>query len=163
MLQAFGAWLENTAVSQYISVSTWAFPTIESLHVLFLVTVVGSIVIVDLRLLGLASADSRVTRLSVNVLPITWTAFLGALITGSLLFSSKASAYLANGPFRAKMILMAVAGVNMVVFHILTYRSVADWDDRRITPPPARIAGLLSLLFWIGIVACGRWIGFTVR
>jgi hypothetical protein len=51
----------------------------------------------------------------------------------------------------------------MVVFHFVTYRSVGVWDKEPAAPPAARLAGCLSLLFWIGVVACGRWIGFTVR
>lgn len=163
ILQTFCEWLENTAPAQFISGSTWAFPTIESIHVLMLVLVVGSIAIVDLRLLGLASNHRKVSALSDDVLPITWTAFALALITGGLLFSSKATHYLANWPFRFKMALLLAAGVNMALFHVLTYRGVGDWDDLKVTPRAARLAGLLSLTFWVGVVVFGRWIGFTVR
>jgi hypothetical protein len=163
MLQMFCAWLENGAVGQFISGSTWAFPTIESIHVLVLVMVVGSIAIVDLRLVGVASRNRSVSQLSNDVLPITWVAFALALITGGLLFISKATHYLGNWPFRLKMALLLLAGVNMLLFHFLTYRSVDKWDSDRITPAAARVAGALSLVFWIGVVAFGRWIGFTVR
>jgi len=162
-LQSFCQWLENTAVAQFISGSTWAFPTVETVHVLVLVIVVGSIAIVDLRLLGVASNNRPVSQLSDDVLPITWTAFVLALITGGLLFSSKATHYLANWPFRFKMMLLAMAGLNMLLFHFLTYRGVSAWDEQRVTPHAARIAGFLSLLFWTGVVVFGRWIGFTVR
>jgi hypothetical protein len=97
------------------------------------------------------------------VLPVTWGAFLGALISGLLLFSSKATHYLADAPFRFKMICLALAGLNMLIFHFLTYSDVQKWDDEVVTPKAARIAGLLSLIFWIGVVAFGRWIGFTVK
>ena len=162
-LVSFCTWLENTDLGMYISGSTWAFPTIESIHVFFLVIVVGTVAIVDLRLLGVASRNRSVSKLSNDVLPVTWVSFLGALITGSLLFSSKATHYLADGPFRFKMICMALAGLNMLIFHFLTYRDVHNWDDDTITPKAARIAGALSLVFWIGVVAFGRWIGFTVK
>ncbi len=163
ILNAFCAWLENTPLGMFIAGSTWAFPTIESIHVLFLVIVVGTIAIVDLRLLGVASRNRSVSQLSNDVLPITWVAFVCALITGGLMFSSKATHYLANWPFRIKMILLMLAGLNMLAFHFLTYRDVKRWDDAVITPAAARLAGLLSLTFWIGVVVFGRWIGFTVR
>jgi uncharacterized membrane protein len=163
VLIAICTWLENTPVGMFISGSTWAFPTIESIHVFFLVIVVGTIAIVDLRLIGVASKNRSVSQLSNDVLPLTWGAFVMALITGGLLFSSKATHYLANWPFRFKMCLLVLAGLNMVIFHFLTYRDVKKWDDDVVTPTAARIAGALSLCFWIGVVAFGRWIGFTVK
>ncbi len=163
MLMSFAAWLENTPLGMFISGSTWAFPTIESIHVFFLVIVVGTVAIVDLRLLGVASRNRSISQLSNDVLPITWTCFVGALITGLLMFASKGTHYLANWPFRFKMICLALAGLNMMIFHFMTYRDVKRWDDDVITPAAARLAGALSLAFWIGVVAFGRWIGFTVR
>ncbi len=163
MLFLLCQWAENTTIGKFVSESTWAFPTIETVHVFFLVIVVGTIAIVDLRLLGVASRNRSVSQLSNDVLPVTWACFVGALITGSLLFSSKATHYLANWPFKLKMILLLAAGVNMLIFHFLTYRDVDKWDHQEITPRAARLAGTLSLLFWIGVVAFGRWIGFTVR
>jgi hypothetical protein len=163
ILVSFCTWLENTGLGMFISGSTWAFPTIESIHVFFLVIVVGTVAIVDLRLLGVASRNRSVSKLSNDVLPVTWGAFLGALISGLLLFSSKATHYLADAPFRFKMICLVLAGLNMLIFHFLTYSDVQKWDDEAVTPKAARIAGLLSLIFWIGVVAFGRWIGFTVK
>ncbi len=163
MLLAFCQWVEASVVGQFISGSTWAFPTIESIHVFFLVIVVGTVAIVDLRLLGVASRNRSVSRLSNDVLPVTWGAFVMALITGGLLFTSRATHYLANWEFCAKMVMLLLAGANMLLFHFLTYRDVERWDNDAITPVAARVAGALSLLFWIAVVVLGRWIGFTVQ
>jgi uncharacterized membrane protein len=163
VLQSFCEWLQNTAVGSFISASTWAFPTIETIHVFALVIVVGTIAIVDLRLLSVASRNRSVSQLSNDVLPITWSAFCLAVLTGGLMFSSKAVEYLANWPFRIKMVLLALAGLNMLLFHFMTYRSVHKWDEAERAPSAARLAGALSLTFWIGVVVFGRWIGFTVR
>jgi uncharacterized membrane protein len=163
VLQSFCEWLQNTAVGSFISGSTWAFPTIETIHVFALVIVVGTIAIVDLRLLSVASRNRSVSQLSNDVLPITWSAFCLAAVSGGLMFSSKAVSYLANWPFRIKMVLLVLAGLNMLYFHFMTYRTVHKWDDADRAPSAARLAGALSLTFWIGVVVFGRWIGFTVR
>ena len=162
-LQSFAEWLQNTPIGSFISASTWAFPTIETIHVFALVIVVGTIAIVDLRLLGVASRNRSVSQLSNDVLPVTWGAFCLAALTGGLLFTSKAVEYLANWPFRIKMALLVLAGLNMLIFHFMTYRTVHQWDDAGRAPSAARLAGALSLAFWIFVVVCGRWIGFTVR
>ncbi len=137
------------------------FPWIESVHVLAIVLVVGTIAIVDLRLLGVASTDKPVSRIGAQVLPLTWSAFGLAVITGLLLFSSSASTYAANWPFRLKMLALALAGANMALFHTTAYRGIGVWDAHRQPPSAVKLHAGLSLGFWIGVIAFGRWIGFT--
>ncbi len=153
--------LEAAPFAKAIRSNGLLFPWIESVHVLAIVLVVGTISIVDLRLLGWRSADRPVTWTAGQVLPYTWGAFVVAVTTGFLLFSSSATTYAVNWPFRLKMLCLAAAGVNMAVFHLTGYRSVRWWDERRQPPFAAKLQGGLSLCFWIGVVAFGRWIGFT--
>jgi hypothetical protein len=122
--------------------------------------VIGSIIRVDLRLLGRSDRDRPFSELSAEMLPWTWTAFLATAVAGALLFSSKAVIYYGNIPFRLKMLLLVLAGLNMLWFHWIGARNAASWDLGH-TPLAARIAGGLSLMLWTGIVAAGRWIGFT--
>ena len=152
--------IQGSAVGTTIAESSWIFPTVETTHVFALTMVIGSIGMMDLRLLGLAGRKHAVTQLASDILPWTWGAFVLAAISGSLLFTSAATTYWTNPFFRIKMVLMALAGLNMLVFHVLTWRSVHEWDQDTPTPRNAKIAGLLSLIFWVGVVACGRWIGF---
>jgi len=125
--------------------------------------VVGSILVLDLRLLGFASVGRPVSRLANAILPVTWGAFAIAATSGFLLFISNASKYLANGYFDAKLILICVAGLNMIVFHAIGARDMPQWESRGQPPLPARAAGALSILLWIAVVTCGRWIGFTMQ
>jgi hypothetical protein len=161
-LQTFWDSLEASPVGAFIASSAWAFPTIESVHVIALVTVVGTVTIMDLRLLGLASGSWKVTQLSHDTLRWTWIGFLVAAITGTLLFVSKAHIYAREPWFIGKLTLIALAGVNMAVFHVLTWKSVAKWDSARSGPTAAKVAGGLSLLCWVLAVFFGRWIGFTL-
>jgi hypothetical protein len=156
-------WLQATAVATTISENEILFPWIESIHVLAIVLVVGTISIVDLRLLGVASRDRAVSRLMVDVLPYTWGAFAVAAITGSLMFSSDAVHYAHNFYFRGKLLLLALAGLNMAVFHLVGIGDVGRWGAGGPTPIAARVAAAISLLVWIAVVAFGREIGFTMH
>jgi hypothetical protein len=155
--------LYDSAVGSGIRESGVLFPSIESIHVLMATTVVGSIAIVDLRLIGYASHRRGARQLILDLLPFTWAAFALAAVTGSLLFTSNAVGYAANTQFLSKMCLLVLAGINMAIFHMTAYRRIGEWDDALPPPRSARIAGATSLTLWIAIVFLGRWIGFTVQ
>ena len=154
--------LEASAVGQYIASSAWAFPTLETLHVISIVTVVGTVAVMDLRLLNAASNECAVTEMSEDTLRWTWAAFVLAMITGGLLFVSKATSYMVNPFFLWKMVLIACAGVNMAIFNFFTWRTVHKWDAGCAVPAPGKLAGALSLGFWIAVVFVARAIGFTL-
>jgi hypothetical protein len=153
--------LQASRPAQLISGSTWLFPALETLHVFALAIVAGSILVVDLRLLGVASRNRRVTALTEELLPWTWGAFVAAVVTGTLLFISRAADYAAVSYFNIKFVLMALAGLNMLWFHMSTYRRVGGWDLGP-TPAAAKLSGLLSLVFWTLIIVCGRRVGFLI-
>jgi hypothetical protein len=157
-------WLEATTIASAIGENEILFPWIESVHVLAIVLVFGTISIVDLRLLGFASLDLPVRRVMRDVIPYTWGAFTIAAITGSLMFASDAVHYAHNRLFQAKLVLLALAGLNMGLFHLIGVRDIERWDSKAgPTPKAARIAAAFSLLLWIGVVALGRGIGFTMH
>jgi hypothetical protein len=153
--------IESLSLAASIRENDVLFPWIESVHVLAVVTVVGVISLVDLRLVGVPSHHLSIRRVMRELLPLAWGAFLIAALTGSLLFASHALAYSQKLPFLIKMALLLAAGANMALFHLVTFRSVESWDEALVTPLGARLAGALSLCLWIGIVVCGRWIGFV--
>lgn len=154
-------WLQDSAVGVLIRESSIAFPLIESIHVLALTLVVGSIVMVDLRLLGVSARKHSISKLSHEVLPITWICFAVAVLSGSLLFAGKALEYMHNFFFLGKMVLMFLAGVNMLIFHLIVWKGVKNWDVDTPTPLTAKLSGALSLAFWAAVIVFGRWIGFT--
>ena len=154
--------IEYSTLGTTIAESTWMFPTIETLHVIALVTVIGTIALVDLRLIGVKGHALRVSQLAKDTLPWTWGAFALAAITGLLLFVSKASSYMINPWFLAKLAMLALAGLNMMYFHMTTWRTVEHWELDPSFPTEAKVAGWLSLVFWLIVVFCGRMIGFTL-
>jgi hypothetical protein len=154
--------IEYSSIGVTIAESTWMFPTLETLHVIALVTVLGMIAIVDLRLIGVASRQLAVTKLSRDTLPWVWGAFALAVVTGVGLFVSKATSYVANPYFLWKMAMLALAGLNMMYFNFMTSRTVEHWDLDPSVPFAAKLAGALSLIFWVLVVFFGRAIGFTL-
>lgn len=153
--------LADSQVGTTIAESSWIFPALEVLHVIGLAIVVGTIAVVDLRLLSLASKHRSVRELTDETLPYTYAGFAIALTSGVLMFISNAVTYFENTPFRVKLILLAVAGINIVFFHYVTYRNVETWDRDTRTPAAAQAAGAMSLLTWVVIVGLGRWIAFV--
>jgi hypothetical protein len=162
-LQDFISYFENSALADNIRENDVLFPFIESVHVVVICLVVGSILAVDLRLLGLASLQRSVSRVASGILPLTWAAFAVAVASGGLLFISNATKYMGNGYFIAKILLICAAGLNMAMFHALSSKDLPRWENEARLPLPARLAGGLSILLWVSVVACGRWIGFTMQ
>ena len=162
-LEPFLQSLQDSGLATAIREGESLFPWIECAHVLALSLVLGSIAIVDLRLLGLASRDRTVAQTMAAVLPVTWTAFVFVVLTGGLMFTSNATVYAHNFYFQIKMALIALAGMNMTLFHLFLSRGVDGWQTPALTPLRARFVGALSLCLWIAIAAFGRWIGFTLN
>jgi hypothetical protein len=156
------AWLQSTSLAVYIHKTAWLFTTIELVHVIAISLVIGTIAIVDLRLLGIASATRPFTELARLVLPWTWIAFAIAATAGSLLFISQASEYFVNAMFWRKMVFMAFAGINMLIFELVTVRGVQQWDRKPTPPATARLAGGISLTCWVMVVVFGRLTGFAM-
>ena len=162
-LQSVFDWLQSWPISEGIRQSSWMFPAFESVHVIAITLVVGSVMVVDLRVLGLNSMGRAVSAMSWEVLPWTWAMFAIALVSGAFMFAAKATTYFNDTPFRLKMLLMAAAGLNMMFFHFVPLKSIREWD-RDVQPPAiAKISCGLSLALWVLVVTMGRWIGFTVE
>ena len=159
-LYAISAWLEQTSMGDSIKNSSWQFPIIETVHIFGIVLIVGATSILDMRLLGLTLRDKPVSKLAKRLLPWAWGGFLLMVITGILLYSSEATKMFDNLGFRIKMVLIVLAGLNALLFHVIVYQSVGKWENDRVAPLSARAAGLCSIVLWFGIVAAGRWIAY---
>ena len=157
----FWMWLEGLPLAEHIGF-TWWFPFLESIHVLAVGFLVGSILMVDLRLLGLAALSCPASRMTRELLPWTWAAFCLAIVTGFSLFMTRASVYIENPAFQTKLMLLFLAGAKMALFQFWTFRDIEDWDEAAVTPVAARVAGATSLLLWAGVVLAGRWIGHSI-
>lgn len=137
----------------------WLYPIVEIIHISGFVVLVGSIAMLDLRLLGL-SRRLPVRELARHVLP--WT--LGALVliipTGLLMFMTHATDFLTNRAFQLKLLLIMIAGINAAIFHMGAFRSAGQWDARAAPPVSARLHAGFSLMLWFGVIACGRLLAY---
>src|SRR5215831_19368096 len=160
-ISTFLASLESSGIANRIRDSLYIFPLIEATHVVGLSMVFGTIAIIDLRLLGVASTRRSFRRMASDILKWTWAAFLVTAVTGSLMFITNAGVYYHNFFFRTKMVMLALAGINMLVFELSAGRTIHRWDKAPSAPMMGRAMAVLSLVIWITIIFLGRWIGFT--
>jgi len=154
-------YLEATGLATKIRDSLFLFPLIESTHVLGLALVFGTIAIIDLRLLGIASTERSFQRMASDILKWTWGAFALTAVTGALMFITNASVYYHNFFFRTKMVLLVLTGINMLCFELTAGRTIHGWDQAPSAPRAGKAVAVLSLTLWIGIICVGRMIGFT--
>lgn len=160
-LASIAADIEASGLAEWMRNSLKALPIIEAVHVMAVALVFGTILIVDLRLLGIPHTRRPITRVEEELIWLTWVGFAVAVVTGILLFVVNATTYFDNTAFRFKLLALLGAGVNMAIFQYVTFRGVAAWDQNTLPPPAARLAGVLSIALWTGVIFLGRWIGFT--
>jgi len=160
-MSALLASLQGSSLAGAIRDSLLLFPLLESAHVLGLALVFGSIAVIDLRLLGLASRGRSFRRMASDILKWTWGAFAVTAVTGALMFVTNATVYFHNTPFRVKMVLLVLAGLNMLVFELTAGRTIHRWDEAPAAPPIGKAVATLSIVLWIAVIVAGRVIGFT--
>jgi hypothetical protein len=155
-------WLQNTSLSTSIKQSDLLFPLIEGSHILALSLSVGLIVILDLRFLGLAFPGEPVSRIMKQVMPWSLFGFAVMSITGLLLFMTQAEKAYGNTFFRVKLLLLLLAGLNALYYQLRFYPKMREWDTALRTPVGVRVCAVLSLVFWVGVIACGRTMAYEI-
>ncbi|MDX2217430.1 MAG: DUF6644 family protein [Burkholderiales bacterium] len=146
-------------VTALMKSSTWLFPAVETVHILGFALLAGSIVIFDLRVLGL-NRGLPLTLLARHILPWTLVGGLVAVMSGALLFAAQIDEMLGNRLFIAKIALLSLAACNAAYFHSVPWMKVADWDRDQPAPRDARISAGISILLWVSIIFCGRFIAY---
>jgi len=156
---AWLVWLETSALAMAMRQWQWLYPIVEILHILGFVLVVGGAFFFDLRLLG-RGRGLAVSGLAAHLLTWARAGFLLVLPTGFMMFTAHATEFAGNPAFRLKLILIASALLNAAAFHRWPFRSVLRWDVGLGTPAWARLAAVLSVVCWIGAIACGRLLAY---
>ena len=156
---AWLVWLETTALAGAMRHWLWLYPIVEIAHIIGFVVLVGAAVMFDLRLLGVSPAlpTSAMAR---HHLPWARVALLLVIPSGLMMFMAHATEFAENPAFRLKLILLAAAGLNALFFHRGVFRSVAGWEVDTGVPVKARVAAVLSLVLWAGVISCGRLLAY---
>lgn len=155
-------WLETTALGAIARESLYGFQILVAVHILGLIWSVGMLLWVDLRMIGAGFASRPLSELYRRLSPWFLAGFAVMFISGGALFAGFATSAYANGYFRVKLVLLVLAGLNVLGYHLLTRRTAADWDAARRPPAPVRLAGWVSIVVWTGVILAGRMISYTM-
>ncbi len=151
--------IEASALGEAMRKWLWLYPSVEIVHIAGIALLVGSIVILDLRLLGL-SRSLPVRRLAAHILPWSAASFVLIVPSGLAMFVAHAGDLISNPVFAVKICLILLAGANAGIFHAGVFRGAGEWDVDVMPPAAARIAAGVSLLLWISVIACGRLLAY---
>jgi Family of unknown function (DUF6644) len=160
---SFCRWLADTALSTYIKESLWGFQIIVGIHIVALTLSVGTIIWFDLRLLGASLPGTAASKVYRQLIPIAAIGFVVMFTTGALLFVAYPVEAYHNVFFRTKIAVIALAGINALVYHLFSERKAEQIErETGVLPRGARIAGGLSLVLWTTVILCGRMISYTL-
>jgi len=155
---AFVLAIYDSAIATSIRESDYLFPILQTFHALGVMLMVGSIGVLDLRIMGALLKARPAAQVGGALLPLTWIGFAVMLFSGGLLLAAQVGRIYGNDFLRIKLALLLAAGLNGLVFHLTTYRSIDQWGDA--APVSAKAAAALSLALWAAIVITGRYIAY---
>jgi hypothetical protein len=150
-LHDFGEWMEHLSWIAYLSNTAWLYSSVSVVHYFTLFVLVGTSVLVDLRILGWAARTQPVAKFAAQVFPWTWTAFWLAILSGFLMFTTDAGDFLPDPIFRIKMAVIFLA----VIFVIIVQRNIPRWGELPSMPAGAKTVALISLILWLGAILAG--------
>jgi hypothetical protein len=150
------AWIEASGLATALQSIPWGFPIAEALHFVGLCLLMGSLAVIDLRLLGFTTAMSA--RAVHQLLPWAWIGFGINAITGLFFFLSNPSFYYPNTSFRIKLVLILLAGANALWFELTVNRNLDRWPEGSDFPTEVKVMASSSLVLWIAVICFGRFI-----
>lgn len=161
-IHSFCVWLNATPWSVAIREGDYAFPIIETIHIIGLAFSVGTIMWVDLRFLGLAMTDEPAADVIEQLEPYAMAGFVIMFVSGALLFLSEPLKCYTTLAFRLKAIMLVLASVNIMYFwRSSAYKNITEWDQvHGGVPWQGKLVGAASLFLWFGIIIAGRWTAY---
>jgi len=153
----FFEWSDNLWIGRAIAGTTWAFPLIETIHILALTVMYGAMILIDLRLVGLGMRRQSLNLLTKDLEPYMTWGLIVMLVSGFLLFTSEAMKSFDNEGFKLKMEILVPA----VIFQFTLFRRVTRQDDGKRSQSLGWLVSMMSAVLWLGVGVAGRAIGFV--
>jgi hypothetical protein len=160
-LDSFCDQLSATPLSQAIQTTDWVIPAVQTVHIIAVATVITSILMVDLRLMGFAARTQPIAAVANRYLPPVWYALPVLLVTGTTLIIAEPSRSLQNWVFILKMSLLLLAAGVTLICQLPLRKDAGYWDESASRRRKVRLIGFLSLPLWIAILFAGRWIAYV--
>jgi hypothetical protein len=166
-LRSVFEWVDTFESSIWLREAAYSYPVLLTAHVVTMSLFAGLIIMMDLRLVGWGNVRTPISQLQKRLFSWQMLGFGSNAVSGLILVYSQPMRYYGKIFFWIKMGLVLLAGVNAIVFHLTTYRSVEQWDNDRVLPSAARMAGFFGLFLWIAVIVFGRltpynWIDYLM-
>lgn len=158
MLDSVCVWIDGTPLSQLIQHTPWIVPAVQTAHILAIAALMACMLMIHLRLIGIAGHDQTLARVCARFTPVMGWALLVLLASGTLLIAGEPARALNNSIFQIKMLLVALAVIVTLLITVPLKNNPAHWDGRAGT---ATLLALLGASLWVTIVFAGRWIAYT--
>jgi len=157
MLNSACVWIDSTALSQGIQNAAWVVPTVQTVHILAIAALMGSMLMINLRLVGIGSRDQTLAQVSGRFSPVIWWALPVLLFTGAILITGEPARALKNSIFQLKMLLV-IGAILVTLFCIVPLKkNPSHWEGRGGF---GMLVALVSVSLWVGIIFAGRWIAY---
>ncbi len=153
-------WIDQTALSQSIQAAGWVVPTVQAIHILAIAVVASSVLMIDLRLIGVFWANRPIKNVSARFLPLVWWPLLVLLATGALMIIAEPARSLKNPAFQVKMGLLIAALIVTALFQFYQRRDAAFGEPGSAARATATTIAIVSMLLWSSIIFAGRWIAY---
>jgi hypothetical protein len=152
VLTQIGEALQDNSIIVTLNSTGWMAAGLEIVHYFSMFVLVGSIAIVDLRVIGIAGQQQSATKIAQRLFPWMWAALALNFLSGFVMFAGIAASYIPNSIFHMKMWVILAA----VVFGIIVQWKVAAWDKLPAMPIGAKLVAAVSLLLWVGAILAGN-------
>jgi hypothetical protein len=159
-LDNFCAWIEQTPLSQAIQVTSWSVPAVQTVHILAIAAVMASVLMINLRLLGIVGRDQTIARISARFRPVIWWTLPILLVSGAFLIIGEPVRSLENPIFQLKMFLLVTVIIVTLSYQAPLNKDSKFWESTSGRRGAIKLIAILSLLLWVGIVCAGRWIAY---